>query len=258
MRIFHTSDWHLGQHFMGKTREKEHRAFLSWLRRSIRERRADALVVTGDIFDTGTPPSYARALYNEFIVSLQETCCACVVVLGGNHDSAATLNEGKSLLACLKTRVIAGLSENPEDHLVEVPTQDGSPGLLICALPFLRPRDLVLSLGGQTGLEKQEALAQAICDVYARVFERALSRRKELARETGGRDIPIMATGHLTLVGTSSTESVRDIYIGSLTGFPSAKPARGGLYCPGASPPGPKGKGGTKPPDPLLGIPHPP
>ena len=31
MKILHTSDWHLGQHFMMKTREAEHLAFLHWL-----------------------------------------------------------------------------------------------------------------------------------------------------------------------------------------------------------------------------------
>ena len=49
MRILHTSDWHLGQHFMGKTREEEHRVFLSWLLKLIEETSADALVVAGDI-----------------------------------------------------------------------------------------------------------------------------------------------------------------------------------------------------------------
>ena len=95
MRIIHTSDWHLGQHFMGKSREAEHRAFLDWLGNLIIQSSADALVVAGDIFDTGTPPSYARAMYNDFIVSLQKTGCSMTVVLGGNHDSPATLNEAK-------------------------------------------------------------------------------------------------------------------------------------------------------------------
>ena len=31
MYILHTSDWHLGQNFMGKSRAEEHEAFLSWL-----------------------------------------------------------------------------------------------------------------------------------------------------------------------------------------------------------------------------------
>ena len=31
MKILHTSDWHLGQHFMGKSRRDEHKAFIDWL-----------------------------------------------------------------------------------------------------------------------------------------------------------------------------------------------------------------------------------
>lgn len=62
MRILHTSDWHLGQHFMGKTREQEHRQFLEWLLDIIQEQQVDALVIAGDIFDTGVPPSYALSL----------------------------------------------------------------------------------------------------------------------------------------------------------------------------------------------------
>ena len=30
MKILHTSDWHLGQNFMGKSRADEHEAFLFW------------------------------------------------------------------------------------------------------------------------------------------------------------------------------------------------------------------------------------
>ena len=107
MRILHTSDWHLGQSFYGKSRAPEHQAFLSWLLEQVRQHGVDVLLVVGDIFDTGTPPSYARTLYNRFVVELQATGCQ-LVVLGGNHDSVATLNESRELLACLNTQVVAG------------------------------------------------------------------------------------------------------------------------------------------------------
>jgi exonuclease SbcD len=35
LRFLHTSDWHLGQNFMGKSRIEEHKAFLSWLLNTI-------------------------------------------------------------------------------------------------------------------------------------------------------------------------------------------------------------------------------
>ena len=70
MRILHTSDWHLGQHFIGRSRAAEHQAFLLWLVSQVKALNIDAIIVAGDIFDTATPPSYARELYNQFIVEL--------------------------------------------------------------------------------------------------------------------------------------------------------------------------------------------
>ncbi|RLB88044.1 MAG: exonuclease subunit SbcD [Deltaproteobacteria bacterium] len=218
MRIIHTSDWHLGQHFMGKSREEEHRAFLDWLRFFIIQSRADALVVAGDIFDTGTPPSYARGLYNDFIVSLQNTGCAMTVILGGNHDSAATLNESRELLACLNTRVIGNITLDFKDHVLVLKDADGTPGAILCAIPFLRPRDLVTSLAGQSGQDKKQVLVQGISDLYDGVFTAACELRDEM--DSSSR-LPIIATGHLTIVGGTSSESVREIYIGSLDAFPA-------------------------------------
>ncbi len=217
MRIIHTSDWHLGQHFMGRNRQDEHRAFLTWLIDEIRERRADGLVVAGDIFDTGAPPSYARTLYNEFIVALQNTSCGQTLILGGNHDAAATLNEARSILECLNTRVMAGAGERPEDHVLVFNDRHGNPGLIVCALPFLRPRDLIKSAGGQSGQDKQYAMGEAIRAFYSQVFEAAKAQQGRI----GLAGLPIMATGHLTVVGGKSSESVRDIYIGSLDAFPA-------------------------------------
>ena len=75
MRILHTSDWHLGQNFYTKSRAPEHQAFLTWLRQTAADQQVDAIIVAGDIFDTGSPPSYARELYNRFVVELQQTGC---------------------------------------------------------------------------------------------------------------------------------------------------------------------------------------
>ena len=66
-RILHTSDWHLGQNFYGKSRASEHQQFLNWLLEQVVEHDIDAVIVAGDIFDTGTPPSYAREMYFDFI-----------------------------------------------------------------------------------------------------------------------------------------------------------------------------------------------
>ena len=221
MRIIHTSDWHLGQHFMGNSRETEHRLFLDWLHTLIVQSGADALVVAGDIFDTGTPPSYARALYNDFIVSLQDTHCAMTVILGGNHDSPATLNEAKELLACLNTRVIGHVTSVPRDHVLVLTDAKGEPGAILCAIPFIRPRDLVKSLAGQSGQDKKQVLVKAIASFYHEVYAAACDLRDKMGEISLPATLPIIATGHLTLVGGQTSESVREIYIGSLDAFPA-------------------------------------
>ncbi|WP_444436802.1 exonuclease subunit SbcD [Pseudomonas sp. A6] len=220
MRILHTSDWHLGQHFMGKSREAEHRAFCRWLVERVREHDVDAVIIAGDVFDTGAPPSYAREQYNRFIVELRETG-ASLVVLGGNHDSVAMLEESRELLAVLGTRVIAAAGADLDRQLLVLPQRDGTPGAVLCAIPFLRPRDLLASQAGQSAQDKQLALQQGIQAHYQALFALAEAKRAEL----GGK-LPIVATGHLTTVGASASESVREIYVGSLEAFPtSAFPA---------------------------------
>ena len=216
MRILHTSDWHLGQHFMGKTRQAEHQAFCAWLIEQVRELAVDAVLIAGDIFDTGAPPSYAREQYNRFIVELRGTGCE-LVVLGGNHDSVAMLGESKTLLAQLGTRVIPGVCELLDEQLLVLHLRDGSPGAILCGIPFIRPRDVLQSQAGQSAQDKQQSLQQAIQQHYQDLYALAVSKRDAL-----GGDLPIIATGHLTTVGASASDSVREIYVGSLEAFPTS------------------------------------
>jgi exonuclease SbcD len=216
MRILHTSDWHLGQHFMGKTRQAEHQAFCAWLIEQVRELAVDAVLIAGDIFDTGAPSSYAREQYNRFIVELRATGCE-LVVLGGNHDSVAMLGESKTLLAQLGTRVIPGVCERLDEQLLVLHRRDGSPGAILCGIPFIRPRDVLLSQAGQSAQDKQQSLQQAIQQHYQDLYALAEAKRTEL-----GGELPIIATGHLTTVGASASDSVREIYVGSLEAFPTS------------------------------------
>lgn len=215
MRILHSSDWHLGQHFMGKSRQAEHRQFLDWLVALVGKEGVDALIVAGDVFDTGAPPSYARELYNDFIVNLRDTGCQ-LVVLGGNHDSVATLGESRTLLARLDTRVVPGVCEALGDQIMLLSQRDGTPGAVLCAIPYIRPRDVLLSQAGESAADKQLALQRAIQAHYQCLYELAQARRAAL-----GVPLPIMGTGHLTTVGASVSESVREIYVGSLEAFPT-------------------------------------
>jgi exonuclease SbcD len=218
--VIHTSDWHLGQYFMGKSRQREHKQFLAWLIATAIEKNVNAIIVAGDIFDTGSPPSYARELYNQFIVELHPTGIH-LIILGGNHDSVATLNESKKLLACLNTHVIPGALDDANNQVVTLFNNNSQPQAIVCAIPYLRPRDILQSVAGQSGSDKQSSLQQAISDHYQGIYEIAKNQQQRIFSETDIL-IPIIATGHLTAVGAKSSESVRDIYIGSLDAYPSS------------------------------------
>ena len=213
MKIIHTSDCHLGQYFYTKNRLQEHLQFSDWLINLIKEQQADVLIVAGDVFDTASPPSYARELYNRFVAQLQQTGCH-LIVLAGNHDAVATLNESRELMACLNADVIA--RPDPARDLIVLYNKQNQPGAIVCAVPFLRPRDILESQAGQSEAEKQLALLTAIQSHYQSLYDRAVAKRTEL-----GAEVPIIMTGHLTTVGAKTSESVRDIYIGTLDAFPA-------------------------------------
>lgn len=60
MRIIHTSDRHLGHELHGFDHGVEHDAFLNWLARKLIDLNADALIVTGDIYDTVNPSTLSQ------------------------------------------------------------------------------------------------------------------------------------------------------------------------------------------------------
>ncbi|WP_245612833.1 exonuclease subunit SbcD [Rheinheimera texasensis] len=223
LRILHTSDWHLGQFFIGKSREAEHRAFFRWLCDTIKTQQIDVMLVAGDIFDTTTPPSYARELYHQLIVDMQPLG-AQLVLLGGNHDSVAVLNESAELLRCLNTSVVPGYVTEISNHLLTLHNKAGEPAAVLAAVPFLRPRDLsqradFRSSSGVEAAEKQLQLQHQISQVYQELYQAALQQADALSP---GAPLPVIASGHLTTVGASSTESVREIYIGTLDALPAS------------------------------------
>ncbi|MCW4443762.1 exonuclease subunit SbcD [Vibrio splendidus] len=215
MKILHTSDWHLGQNFYNKSRKNEHERFLQWLLEQVTEHDIDAIIVAGDIFDTSTPPSYAREMYNKFVVDSNKIDCQ-LVLLGGNHDSVSVLKETQQLLKYMGADVIPNTNEDHATQVVELKGKNGDVEALVCAIPFIRPRDVLTSQAGVTGVERQKQLGDAIKQHYQSVYDAAVKKR---ATFENSEHMPIIATGHLTAMGVQQSDSVRDIYVGNLDGF---------------------------------------
>jgi len=206
MKLLHTSDWHLGQSFMGKSRAEEHEAFLVWLLATIEAHGVELLIIAGDIFDTGTPPNYALELYYNFLKQLaQIQTLNATIVVAGNHDSVSTLNAPKQLLELLNVHVVTSGDEE-EERVIPVGNEEALQAI-VCAVPFLRDSVIRKTVAGETITQKEQMLNQGIRSYYEAVYSEALALKAD-------KNIPIIATGHLTTVGSRTSESEREIYIG--------------------------------------------
>ena len=190
---------------MGKSREEEHEAFLSWIVEIIKKENIDVLIVAGDIFDTGNPPNYALELYYNFLKQLFSIKNLYVIITAGNHDSISTLKAPKQLLEFMNVHVITS-GEEDENELIPIYKENKLQGV-VCAVPFLRDSIVRKAVSGQTSNEKESSLNTGIKQHYIDVYEEAIKLTCE-------NNLPIIATGHLTTVGSRTSESERDIYIG--------------------------------------------
>ncbi|MEW6428295.1 MAG: exonuclease SbcCD subunit D C-terminal domain-containing protein [Thermodesulfobacteriota bacterium] len=218
MKILHTSDWHLGRPLHNRKRYEEQAAFLDWLAALVDEEQADVLLVAGDVFDTTTPSNRAQELYYRFLTRVAGDRGRHVVVTAGNHDSPSFLEAAGALLARLQVHVVTGAAA-PERELIEIPGPDGACALLVCAVPYLRDREMRVVEAGDSWEDRDRKLLAGIASHYRRIGDLAAARRRQL-----GRSVPVVAMGHLFAAGgvVDDADAVRDLYVGSLVAVDAA------------------------------------
>ena len=222
MKILHTSDWHIGSTLYGRKRYDESERFLQWLVETIKNHSIEVLLVAGDIFDTSTPSNTAQELYYRFLNEVSKTTCRHVIVTGGNHDSPSFLDAPKALLKAFNVYVVGSAAEKGEDEVFVLKDADNNPVAIVCAVPFLRDRDVRQSSEGESYCDKESRLVEGIISHYQKVYEEACKERNEL-----GKSLPIIGMGHLFIAGSSiykrsgETNGERDLYVGSLGQVPA-------------------------------------
>jgi DNA repair protein SbcD/Mre11 len=213
MKVLHTSDWHIGRTLCGRKRYNEFESFLSWLVETIQKERVDILLIAGDVFDTCAPSNRAQELYYRFLYNAAASSCRHIVIIAGNHDSPSFLNAPKDLLRALNVYVIGAAPENREDEVLALTNDEGSLELIVCAVPYLRDRDIRVSESGESVEDKEKKLIEGIRNHYAEVVAIAEQKRQGLDCE-----IPVIAMGHLFTAGAQTVEGdgVRELYVGTL------------------------------------------
>lgn len=208
MKLLHTSDWHLGQKFISRDREAEHSLALDWLVKTIEKEQVDLLIVSGDVFDIGSPPNSARALYYNFLKKIYRTGCRHVVITGGNHDSPQMLDAPKELLQLLDVHVVGAATEDPSGELLVLKNEQGKPEAVVAAVPFLRDQDLRRVASNEGGQERIERIKAGILAHYEAMGA--------AAAPYAAQQIPLIVTGHLCVTGAESSDKQDNIYLGNL------------------------------------------
>ncbi|MDH2998387.1 hypothetical protein A1D22_01850 [Pasteurellaceae bacterium LFhippo2] len=219
MKILHTADWHLGIQLNGKRRDQEHQQFLDWLVVTIEQQQVNIVVIAGDVFDSTTPSNYSIKQYYDFLYrAAQIQSCRHIIVVGGNHDSPSLLDAPAPLLTALNVQVVGNAKENISDEVFLLSNQNQIE-LIVCAVPYLRERDVRLSQAGESQTDKNSRLIQGIAQHYQHCYQQAEQLKQQY-------NVPILATGHLFCTATGSKEpeqgdGVRELYVGSLNRFPA-------------------------------------
>ncbi|WAR43668.1 exonuclease SbcCD subunit D [Methylomonas rapida] len=210
MKIFHTSDWHLGQSLRGFDRYYEHQCFLDWLLAQIRTEDIDVLLVSGDIFDNANPSSASQKQLYRFLQAAREAAPHLrVVLIAGNHDSPGRLEAPSPLLARFETRVVGQTARIADGNIdleqLIIPLHDRNDQLRAwcLAVPFLRPGDVPRIES------EQDAYLAGVEALYQQALQQILLRRHP--------GQAIVALGHCHLEGgATSRDSERRIVVGGL------------------------------------------
>ena len=74
MKILHTSDWHLGHFLYNESQEAAQLDMLNQIAEIVAVQQPDALVISGDIYDTTQPSASVQQMFANAIVNIHEAC----------------------------------------------------------------------------------------------------------------------------------------------------------------------------------------
>ncbi|MDO5060403.1 MAG: exonuclease subunit SbcD [Actinomycetaceae bacterium] len=199
MKILHTADWHLGRVLHGVSLEEFQADFLRFFVDLVRVEAPEAVVIAGDIFDRSIAPVTALALMDQTLAQL--AALTKVILIPGNHDSAARLGYGTSLYA--------------ENVVVYAQyAQVGTPVVLgagldtvnIYPLPYLEP-DLARYHFADPQTDEPTARShQAVNSAAAQRIFADLQQRMGIG----------LVVAHPFVAGSATSESERDISVGGV------------------------------------------
>ena len=188
MKVLHTSDWHVGKAIRGRSRAAEHRAVLAEIAGVAERDDVDLVIVAGDLFDTASPTPEAERIVYRALLDLAAGGRP-VVVVAGNHDSAARLGAVAPLSEASGITVASTIRAPGDGGLLEIAAGGGVAQLAL--LPFPSQRYVVTA---------DVLLAGDAADAHAAYADRVLSILRVLTAGFRADTVNLVAA-HLMVMG---------------------------------------------------------
>jgi exonuclease SbcD len=201
VKILHTSDWHAGKVWKGQSRLDELAAVLDDLAAAIERERIDLVLMTGDIFDTPSPPAEAERLVFGFFRRLGRLEVPSVVI-AGNHDSPARVEAWAQLAELAHVRACGLPKPRSRGGCLDVRTRAGDRAV-VAMVPFASPARLV------SAQELGEAPDRA-ASTYAAEMQKLIAH---VSQGFGGETVNLLMA-HTHLDGALIGGSERRVHLG--------------------------------------------
>lgn len=202
MILLHTSDWHLGMPIGSGSYRDDQLFFIDEVADIIRRERVGAVMLAGDVYDSGLVGGEAIGIWNEAATRICLECGVPMVVIAGNHDGADRLAACSELLKTAGLHIFGRLACPVRPVVLE----EGRTA--IWPLPFFQP-DAVRALWG---LEEVECRTQG----------RALQAVLDSIREGMGAYAFNVALAHTLTVSAELSDSDRSARIGGAGAVPAS------------------------------------
>ena len=206
MRFLHTADWHVGKPLRGRSRMDEYAKALEQVAGIALDRKVDAVLVAGDVFDSLAPPPEAEKLVYDFLARLLPERIACVVI-AGNHDHPRKLAALATLLERLRIHVRPDVRPPDQGGVVKLASRDGKEEARIAVLPFVPERKVVDACTVMDAEHKW-------FDTYGKRIEDILAALvKGLPADTVN-----LVLAHLLVAGARVGTGERELHLGQIYG----------------------------------------
>ena len=197
MKLLHTSDWHFGMTLGTGSYAEDQRHFLNELYELIRREGVQALLLSGDIYDSSVVSAEAIGLYNEAMTKLCLELGITVISIAGNHDSAARLSSCRELLKGAGLHITGKVERDPVPVLL-----DGG-NVAVYSIPFFTRDEITALLP-----EKKDEI---------RNTETAMLAYCNHIRENMDENRKNIVLSHSLIVGSELSESDRSARVGFAT-----------------------------------------